>query len=76
VLDHAAAVGQIERIVGERQPLAGVGLDERARVVGPGIEVDPRDVELWGLGDQATAARAEIEDPCLRSDSGLGDEPS
>jgi hypothetical protein len=63
VLDHRAAVDEVERALGERQAPGRVGLHERPRVGGPGHEVDAGDVEVGRLGAQPERPAPDVEDP-------------
>ena len=70
VLDHARGVGEVELAVGERQALGGVGLHERAGVLGARREVDAGDVEVRLEGAQAERAAADVDDPHAGPDAG------
>jgi hypothetical protein len=62
VLDDRARVGEVERAVVERQPLGGVGADERPGVRGTLDDVGAGDVELRLERPQPKRAAADVED--------------
>jgi hypothetical protein len=74
VLDHAAAIDEIELRVGERQALGGIGLYERARVGGTGRDVEARDVECGLQRAQAQASAADVQDARLGGHAGEREE--
>jgi len=66
VLDNAAAVGEVEFVVGKGQPHGGVGLNERSWIAGPGHEIHPGHVERGLERTQAKFAAADVDDPRAR----------
>jgi hypothetical protein len=62
VLDDAGGVGEVERVVVEREAVRGIGLYERPGVLGAGGEIDARDVEVRLHRAQAERAAADVDD--------------